>query len=118
MSMPTDTKKMAANMSRTGWTRCSTSLLLAGLGDQRAGEEGAERDRVAERLREQRDREAEPTLATSVVSGRSSRTTARIGPRHDQQPHDDQPDEERRPGGRAVERQVARRQAAARGDAR
>ncbi len=26
MSMPTDTKKMAANMSRTGWTRCSTSF--------------------------------------------------------------------------------------------
>ena len=40
-------------------TSCSIVLALARLGDQRAGDERAERHRVAERLRQQRDGEAD-----------------------------------------------------------
>ena len=54
-------------------------LRLARLGDERAGDERAERDRVAERrARAARRAKQMPMLATSVVSGRSSRTIARI----------------------------------------
>ena len=52
---------------------------LARLGDQRAGDERAERDRVAESARQQREREADADAGDHAWSrGGCSRTTARI----------------------------------------
>ena len=88
ISMPTETKNTAANTSRTGSMRCSMILRRARLGDQRAGQERAERDRVAEssapaartRSRRRRWRRASSRCCRSRTTARTSRGTISIPP--------------------------------------
>ena len=71
-------------------------LRLAGLGHERAGQESAERDREAERLREERHAESEiPTLATTVVSGALESDDGADGAGTTRMPTPSRPDEER-----------------------
>ena len=82
--MPTDTKKIAAKMSRTGWTKVFDRFFDARLSDECAGQECTESDRVAKRAASIAKPNAMPTLATTVVSARSSDDRADES-RHDEQ---------------------------------
>jgi len=75
MSMPTDTKKMAANKSRTGSTRWSTLFSCpdsATSDPAKKAPSATEYPKVSARSAEAKQM---PTLVTSVSSGESSLTT-------------------------------------------
>jgi hypothetical protein len=78
MSMPTDTKKMARNMSRTGFTRCS---MLSPWPDSLTSDPARKAPRATEYpapSATQAMPKQIPMLATSVVSGRPMLATNRM----------------------------------------
>jgi hypothetical protein len=82
------------------------------LGHERAGQEGAERDRVAEGVRQQRQREAQPDAGDEqglrVAQGRDAADRAR----HDEEAEHDEPDQEgQQPRHRAGDQRAGLRRA-------
>ena len=77
--MPTDTKKMAANMSRTGMHQMLDGLRHARLGDEAARDERPQGDRVADVRRQigEAERDADAGHDRRLRRGRSF-TTDRI----------------------------------------
>jgi hypothetical protein len=86
INMPTDTKKIAVNRSRIGSTSGSIAAFSPALGDQRPGEERAQRDRVASGVRQDRQREAQPDRRHQggLAPPQSHRRAHQA--RHDQEP--------------------------------
>ncbi len=60
ISIPTETKNIAANTSRSGSTSRSTSSPRSRFRDQRAADEGTQRDGIPEAVGQQRGGEADP----------------------------------------------------------
>src|SRR5262245_943169 len=101
MSMPTETKKIAANMSRTGWMRRSTCFSAPDSAEEEHGDEGPERHRVAELQRQQRAGEADADAGDEQGFGAMQPAHRADEPRHQQEADHDEAEEKRRqPAGR------------------